>query len=268
MYQVFSKADEIVDVNEEIQKSVYPSVFDSQFVHGFMTSVSLFVLVSVFAALAYFTDAVPVPVEIVSVLYVAPLAGFIRNGIKRRMIMYHFTGEQLIEEEGIMNKDYQSIQYDRIQDVQLDEDFEERMFNVGDLLIKTAGSSGAEVRLEGLKDPESYQRLISNRSSSSRDSEGEFSSNNSGTSFDSSGSQDVSGTEDDALSQDMLDNELSRVESELERLNEKSRSQGLSKSERKRWYKLEGQKELLNRIEDQTEDSNSEFSTGQTAFGN
>jgi Predicted membrane protein len=163
---VFSKADQIVDAGEEVQKSVYPSVFDSQFVHGFMTSVSLFVLVSIFAAAAYFTDVVPVPVGVVSVLYVAPIAGFVRNGIKRRMIMYHFTGQQLIEEEGIMNKDYQSIKYDRIQDVQLDEDFEERMFNVGDLLIKTAGSSGAEVRLEGLKDPESYQRLISNRSGS------------------------------------------------------------------------------------------------------
>jgi membrane protein YdbS with pleckstrin-like domain len=252
---VLSKVDEIVDTGETIQKSVHPSMFDSNYVHGYMVGFTLSVIIVGVLAANSFVLEEGVPVIFVAPLLVVPAAVLLRSEIGRRKILYHFTDRQIIEEQGILNKDYQSIAYNRVQDVQLNEDMEERMFNVGDLLIKTAGSSGAEVVLEGLKNPESYQRLISKRANDKNDEGGvstgssDFGNSSGGGNNQAAQTQQSSGIDDR-----YIESELNRVNNEIERLNRRSNNQGLSESERERWYKLEGQRELLNRMQDDTED--------------
>lgn len=256
---MLSKVDEIVDTGETIQKSVHPSMFDQNYVHGYMVTFTLVIaIVGSLAANSFILSDQIVPPLFIAALLVIPALVFIKSDIKRRGIIYHFTDRQIIEEQGILNKDYQSIAYSRVQDVQLNEGMEERMFNVGDLLIKTAGSSGAEVVLEGLKNPESYQRLISKRANEKNDEGGvstgsnEFGGASEGSSQSAGQPQSTSGIDDGYIK-----SELNRVNNEIERLNRRSNNQGLSESERERWYKLEGQRELLERMQEDTEDESS-----------
>lgn len=230
-------------------------MFDSDYINGYMIAFSFLVIVlGAMAANSLVLSEELVPWFAIAALLVVPAALFVRTDIKRREIIYHFTDRQIIEEQGILSKDYQSIAYSRVQDVQLNEDMEERMFNVGDLLIKTAGSSGAEVILEGLKNPESYQRLISKRANEKND-DGGVSTGSSNFSESSGGSQSSTQTQQSSGIDDRyIESELNRVNNEIERLNRRSNSQGLSESERERWYKLEGQRELLNRMQDDTGD--------------
>jgi membrane protein YdbS with pleckstrin-like domain len=255
---VLSKVDEIVDTGETIQKSVHPSMFDSNYVHGYMVGFTLLIIIiGVLAANSFVLDE-GVPVIFVAPLLVVPAALLLRSEIGRRKILYHFTDRQIIEEQGILNKDYQSIAYSRVQDVQLNEAMEERMFNVGDLLIKTAGSSGAEVVLDGLKNPESYQRLISKRANDKNDDGGVSTGSNEFGGASESGSQSAGQPQSTSgIDDGYIESELNRVNNEIERLNRRSNNQGLSESERERWYKLEGQRELLERMQEDTEDESS-----------
>jgi membrane protein YdbS with pleckstrin-like domain len=261
----FSKAEQLLEAGEEIDKSVNPSRFDQKYVKSFLTSIALFVGVTgILAANSIYELGMPNMFIVAS--YLIPAIVYLRSDIERQFTMYHFTDREIIEEDGVLNKDFDSIPYSRIQDVVLDEDMEERIFDVGDIHVRTAGTDNSETALNGLKDPEKYKREITKRASSARGDSG--SSQNESSSDLNSGSRGLngnSGTKGDSSSgidSGLLDDELDRVERQIQQLNQRSNNQGLSESERERWYKLEGQKELLERFEDQMKHS----SGGSTDF--
>jgi membrane protein YdbS with pleckstrin-like domain len=254
---LFSKVDELVEPGEEVEQSVHPSRFDSEYVKPILTSAGLFLGVTgILVGNIVMELGLPTPLILAS--YLIPLMVYARGDIKRRFVMYHFTDREIIEEFGIMNKDFNSIPYERIQDVVLDEDVEERIFDVGDIHIRTAGTDNSEQVLNGLKNPESYKVEIGKRATSGSD-RGGSQGQSSGMEMDSGGgvSSGASGASGSSVDQGVLDDELERVENQIQQLNQRSNTQGLSESERERWYKLEGQRELLERWVDQGSDGNS-----------
>lgn len=236
---MFSKVDELLDTGEELQRSVNPSAFDTKYVKTLLTALGLFLGVSILLA-ANTIFSLGLSTGLLVLLYVLPVIFLLKSSVERRMVMYHFTDREIIEEEGFFDKDFNSIPYERIQDVVLDEELEERIFDVGDLHIRTAGTDNSEQVLNGLRDPESYKVVVSRRSSST---------SKTSTSDESSGS----GGGSNPVDAQALEEELERVESQLNRLDQRSNMQGLSSSEKQRWYKLEGQRELIERLKKQEE---------------
>lgn len=258
---LFSKVDELVEPGEEVQRSVNPSRFDSKYLKPFLTSIGLFLGVTgILIGNSMMELGLPVVVIVAS--YLVPVMVYLRSDIKRKSVIYHFTDREIIEEYGILDKDFNSIPYERIQDVVLDEDIEERMFNVGDIHIRTAGTDNAEQLLNGLKDPETYKVEISKRATGGQDSGqgGTSSDQDSSMGLDSRGNgTNGDGTghpQGDYVEEDVLSDELERVNNQIQQLNQRSNTQGLSESERERWYKLEGQRELLQRFVDQSSGGN------------
>lgn len=235
---MFSKVDELLDSGEELQRSVNPSAFDTKYVRSILAAVVLFLGVSALLA-ANTIFSLGLSNLMLVLLYILPAAFLLKSSLERRLVMYHFTDREIIEEEGFFNKDFNSIPYERIQDVVLDEEIEERIFDVGDLHIRTAGTDNSEQVLNGLRDPESYKVVVGRRSSSTAGTTGKSSSGKSGDS--------------NPVDAQALEEELERVENQLERLDKRSNMQALSSSEKQRWYKLEGQKELIERLKKQEE---------------
>lgn len=237
---MFSKVQELLDSDEELQRSVNPSVFDTKYIKSFLAAVGLFLGITILLA-ANTILSLGLSNGLLFLLYILPGFLALKSFFERHMVIYHFTDREIIEEEGFFNKDFNSIPYQRIQDVVLDEEIEERIFDVGDLHIRTAGTDNSEQILNGLRNPESYKVVVSRRSSSS-----------SGT----GGKEEIStssGGEANPVDAEALENELERVENQLNNLDQRSNMQGLSSSEKQRWYKLEGQRELIERLKKEEE---------------
>jgi len=234
-----SGIEELLDAGEEIQQSVNPSRFDTKYIKSYLIAGGLILaIVALLIAKSVF-ELEFLPSNLIAFGLIAPLALIVHGEVKRKFVAYHFTDREIIEENGMLDKNYINIPYSRIQDVSLDTDLEERIFDVGDLHIRTAGTHQSEQILNGLRDPESYKVVITRRSSGDQNSEsqeenefGQQAENNSGS----------------AVEQDVLRQELQRVKNELAQLDQKSNMQGLTASEKQEWYEMDGQKKLLQRL--------------------
>lgn len=92
-------------------------------------------------------------------LFLWPL---IRAG-RRRFTKTTITGDRLRYESGLAAKTTRNIQISKIQDVRVDQTVSQRMFNVGDLSIETAGEA-SRLTVHNVDNPQSLADEILNRS--------------------------------------------------------------------------------------------------------
>lgn len=237
---MLSQIQDFIDNNEKLIETTNPSLFDTNYSKSFISGTALILLLITLLVGKAFGFAGSIPYQIILAAFIVP-GYLISSVITRRMfVMYHFTDRKIIEEDGILNKEYKSINYDDIDNVKLEEEIEERIFDVGDVYVDTAGRDKTEIILEGLRDPERYQSEITERANNS---EQEDSQNNQTQGFETQFD-----SEQNEVDQDVLENEKERVNQRISELNRKMNSQRLSQSEANQWYKLKGQKELLNRL--------------------
>ena len=91
-------------------------------------------------------------------LFIWPLSRMMRRRFTRTTI----TGDRLRFESGMAAKTTRNIQISKIQDVRVDQRVSQRMFNVGDLSIETAGES-SRLTVHNVDDPQALADEILNR---------------------------------------------------------------------------------------------------------
>lgn len=154
-----SSVEELLADGEEIQERANPSIMDSGFVKTYVISTVLVIGISV---LSFAPINWPFNNLYIMSLMAVPLALILRSELDRRFIKYYITSQKVIERRGVLNQTTESTMYENITDVRLSKDINERVFDVGDLKVNTAGHDGATIMLRGLKDPEQYKRTIEN----------------------------------------------------------------------------------------------------------
>jgi uncharacterized membrane protein YdbT with pleckstrin-like domain len=82
--------------------------------------------------------------------------------MRRRFTKTTITGDRLRFESGMAAKTTRNIQISKIQDVRVDQRVSQRMFNVGDLSIETAGES-SRLTVHNVDDPQALADEILNR---------------------------------------------------------------------------------------------------------
>ena len=95
----------------------------------------------------------------------APLAVFIwpaARASKRRFTRTVIAGDRLRFETGMTSKSTRNIQLSKIQDVRVDQKLRQRIFNVGDLSIETAGES-SRLQIHNVDNPQGLADEIMNR---------------------------------------------------------------------------------------------------------
>lgn len=196
-----SDIEDLLANSEEIQKRANPSIMDSSFVKSYLISGLLTVGVLVLAFM---------PVDLgfnklyLLVLLVVPAAIVLKSEIQRNFIKYYITSQQVIEKRGILSQTTESTMYENITDVKLSEAINERIFDVGDIKVNTAGHDGATILLRGLKDPESYKRTIENNINNAKNGGsggrgfGNGNGNNNGNGFGGNNSGNNGGGLDDS----------------------------------------------------------------------
>lgn len=84
------------------------------------------------------------------------------RALRRRLTKTTITGDRLRYETGVASKSTRNIQLSKIQDVRVDQRVMQRVFNVGDLSIETAGEA-SRLTIHNVDAPQALADEIMNR---------------------------------------------------------------------------------------------------------
>ena len=70
------------------------------------------------------------------------------------------TSERTRLRKGLLSKSVTEVWHQDVRNVQLDQTFFQRVFNVGRLGISSSGQSGLEISISGIPDPDQVKELI------------------------------------------------------------------------------------------------------------
>ena len=85
------------------------------------------------------------------------------RALRRRLTKATIGAERLRYETGLMTKSTRTIQLPKVQDVRVDQNLFQRLVNVGDLSIETAGEA-SRLTIHNVDDPQDLADEILNRS--------------------------------------------------------------------------------------------------------
>lgn len=159
---MLSKVEELIEEGEQLQETTHPSRLNRTYVLWYTLGAVVALLDGVFVYAAGSFPVQPVWWVYVLVFLIALLLAGIGE-LRRSFVMYHFTDRKLAKETGILNKSLETVHYERVTETVLEETFWQRIFDLGDLSINTAGTDTTEVVLRGIKQPERYKVMIGDR---------------------------------------------------------------------------------------------------------
>lgn len=84
------------------------------------------------------------------------------RALRRRLTKTTITGDRLRYETGVAAKSTRNIQLSKVQDVRVDQRLLQRIFNVGDLSIETAGEA-SRLTIHNVDDPQALADELMNR---------------------------------------------------------------------------------------------------------
>ena len=84
------------------------------------------------------------------------------RALRRRYTKAAIVGDRLRYEAGMTSKSTRTIQLTRVQDVRVDQSMAQRIFNIGNISIETAGET-SRLTIENVDDPQSLADEILNR---------------------------------------------------------------------------------------------------------
>ena len=73
---------------------------------------------------------------------------------------YTITSERIKVIKGMFGKDTENIELIRLQDIDVSQNLSERMFNIGDIQIKSADASNASITLRNVAQPQEVYELL------------------------------------------------------------------------------------------------------------
>ncbi len=72
----------------------------------------------------------------------------------------YITNKRTIERRGLLSRSSDEVLHDHVRNVNIEQKFLERVFNVGAVGISSAGQSGTEIQVEKIPDPDRVKEII------------------------------------------------------------------------------------------------------------
>ncbi len=124
----------------------------------------LVVCAAVFVHYKFIADRNPAPILPIASLLI--LLWPIKRHVQRQTVTLTIAGDKLRYETGLASKSMRLIQLPKVQDVRVLQSFWQRLFNVGDISIETAGENSRLV-VENLDQPRQLAEQITDASTHS-----------------------------------------------------------------------------------------------------
>lgn len=83
--------------------------------------------------------------------------------IKRNSTILRIFEDSITVEKGWLSKQYTEIHVDSLRSVSIHQSFNQRLLDIGNLLLSTSGESGYDVTIKGIRKPQQIRDLINQR---------------------------------------------------------------------------------------------------------
>lgn len=80
--------------------------------------------------------------------------------LKTRMHELKVTSKRTIQRTGLISRFTTEVQHDDVRNIQVDQNFYQRLVGVGDLAVSSAGQSNLEIRINGIPGPDHVAKVI------------------------------------------------------------------------------------------------------------
>lgn len=128
----------------------------SFYLRGAISSLVLAAVVALVTVIGSGFDATWVVVAFVVAMAVVVLVGF----VYRLSTTYTITNQRLTIERGILSKHMQQTRVERVQNVNTDQTFVDRLMRVGQVDFDTAGSDDSDFTFRGVANPTEVVRAV------------------------------------------------------------------------------------------------------------
>jgi uncharacterized membrane protein YdbT with pleckstrin-like domain len=81
-------------------------------------------------------------------------------GLERHCVSWSLTSERLIERSGLFSRRRRELELADIRSVEIDRRFWQRLFGLGTVVVASAASADATIRLEDIADPEGVADML------------------------------------------------------------------------------------------------------------
>jgi uncharacterized membrane protein YdbT with pleckstrin-like domain len=155
------KAEDLIP-HEEIVFSTY-SVWFSELTMLVITGLAIIVSLGLFAY-GFLTNIAGIWATLLYAFALISLSSGVLFSVS--LLMNHYskryfvTNFRLIIRTGVLSKKLVYVQYDKIQNVRISKNIGERMVDMGDIYIDTAGGDEVEIVILDIPDPEKMHRMI------------------------------------------------------------------------------------------------------------
>jgi len=146
-------------VEEQREKTI--SVIRPSIVRNRPVRFFICVIMLVFAIIPLTSEAIPTPAILYSVLtlIIAPIV-LLKWLLRSFFTVYSITDRRIIAKSGILRRSTNEVRHSDIRNIQADQSVFQRVFMVGNVAISSAGQSGIELTMVGIKNPQQIVNLI------------------------------------------------------------------------------------------------------------
>lgn len=263
MTKPLSAAGKLLDNNETIEHTTHPSRFNSQLLRKYVAGGFLFVLL--LAPIVLPVIDYPEPLRVLFyILFIVPVGFVLYAEMRRYAIMYHFSNKKFIMENGILKKNVSSVAYDNVTKVEIQQDFVDRIIDIGDLRVEVKGQEQKEILVTGVRNPQAFRIHLQGSHDFEDIDEVEDVEDidvepaEDGDAVNADQNTEAGAVTDDGrrvLDQQFLEAELGRIQRRKGELEQQYQKGALGEQEyEQRWYMLQGEERLIQRELDQLEE--------------
>lgn len=148
-----SDVEELLGEREEILVSIIPSRFDWSYLKHFLVA-GLFTLLGLGSAIYVVLSSDSTTIHAVGLsVFLFGLCWMLVIEFRRRFERYHFTDEKAIAETGMVNRDFTTVAYDTVTHIDMHQSMLQRLLDIADFELHTAGTDLSEMWINGVKQP-------------------------------------------------------------------------------------------------------------------
>lgn len=147
-----SDVDEMLADQEQVFLSIIPSRADWSYLRHYLGGIGLVLLGLLVLLVNLFWRQPPLGALSYGIIVFGGV-WLLYIEVRRRFERYHFTDQKVVAETGMVNREFTTVSYDTVTHIDMHQSMMQRLLDIADFELHTAGTNLSEMWVNGVKQP-------------------------------------------------------------------------------------------------------------------